>query len=151
MKNWKNRGNGSAHDNFIFGLLKMAEDSDGNTARPILTIIWLLVSVVICLLGEGSALRTCEHVPPISINRGQDHPIWDNQGAYIVLALFNGGCLFCQRRAETLANLKERLDRNYNITAADIVYYGVNEMGQRDSHVDLQEKARNYYVIQDTG
>ena len=33
-------------------------------------------------------------------------------GAYIVLALFNGGCLFCQRRAETLANLKVRMFRH---------------------------------------
>ena len=45
---------------------------------------------------------------------------------------------------------QERLATDFNITAADIVYYGVNEIGQRQHHVDLQEKARNYYVIQDT-
>jgi len=106
---------------------------------------------IIALFSQlNHSLRTCEHVPPISINRGRDYPIWDNQGAYIVLALLNGGCLFCQRRAETLANLKARLETDYNITSADIVYYGVNEIGQRHHQVDLQEKASNYYIIQDT-
>jgi len=132
-------------------IIGMAANFDGRMSRLFSLVTLLLPFFVFNAFDVGEGLRTCEHVPPISINRGHDYPIWDNQGAYIVLALFNGGCLFCQRRAETLANLKERLEKDYNITAADIVYYGVNEMGQRDSQVDLQEKARNYYIIQDTG
>ena len=51
---------------------------------------------------------------------------------------------------ESWTNSQERLETDYNITAANIVYYGINEMGQRHHHVDLQRQARNYYIIQDT-
>ena len=56
----------------------------------------------ISILPMVSLKRGCGNV----IIYGITFPMFRSAGAYIVLALLNGGCLFCQRRAETLANLK---------------------------------------------
>ena len=63
----------------------MAANFDGRMSRLFSLVTLLLPFFVFNAFDVGEGLRTCEHVPPISINRGHDYPIWDNQGKAPIL------------------------------------------------------------------